>query len=110
MSTAMFDIELPVFTSPIGTIEEIRIAATGTNLGCVYENDLLGLKYNRKFNSSLNTCQKNHGELDFGTITNSGRIYDKYTRFNINSHDKTKRNEIISTVSHMTHVLKYERN
>ncbi|XP_061187043.1 uncharacterized protein LOC133195201 [Saccostrea echinata] len=73
MSKVLFDIELPVHsTVTLGSIEDIRISSSGSNIQCVYEDDALSLKYERKYNSTTNTCQQNHGELDMGTVTNSG--------------------------------------
>jgi hypothetical protein len=72
MSSVLFDIELPVYTYPIGSIEDIRISSSGSNVDCVYEDDVLSLKYERKYNSTTNTCQLNSGQLDMGIVTNSG--------------------------------------
>lgn len=72
MSNVLFDIELPVYTFPIGSIEDIRISSSGNNVGCVYEDDVLSLKYERKYNSTTNTCLLNSGQLDMGIVTNTG--------------------------------------
>lgn len=74
MSSVLFDIELPQLTVTIGTIENIRVSSSGSNIGCVYENESLALNFDRKFNSSINTCQIHHGQLDLGTVTNTGII------------------------------------
>lgn len=74
MSSVLFDIELPQLTVTIGTIENIRVSSSGSNIGCVYENESLALNFDRKFNSSINTCQIHHGQLDLGTVTNTGMI------------------------------------
>lgn len=78
MSSVLFDIELPQLTVTIGTIENIRVSSSGSNIGCVYENESLALKFDRKFNSSINTCQVHHGQLDLGTVTNTGMMNGCY--------------------------------
>lgn len=86
MSSVLFDIELPQLTVTIGTIENIRVSSSGSNIGCVYENESLALKFDRKFNSSINTCQVHHGQLDLGTVTNTGLSYGTGTNIEGDDH------------------------
>lgn len=74
MFLVLFDIELFQLIVIIGIIENIWVFFSGSNIGCVYENEFLVLKFDRKFNLFINICQVYYGQLDFGIVINIGMM------------------------------------
>ncbi|KAK3109020.1 hypothetical protein FSP39_021316 [Pinctada imbricata] len=72
MSKVLFDVDLPVNDSTIAIVKDIRIVSSGANVGCFYQNDIIGIVFTPAYNSSLGTCENNKATLDLGIITNSG--------------------------------------
>lgn len=74
-SKVMFDIDIPMNTTATAIVKDIRLNSTGRNIGCLYENLAIPIKFTPTFNSSSGTCEMNKATIDLGIVTNAGNTF-----------------------------------
>ncbi|KAJ8301559.1 hypothetical protein KUTeg_020546 [Tegillarca granosa] len=76
-SKVLFDIDIPMNNTATAIVKDIRLNSTGRNIGCLYENLAIPIKFTASFNSSTGTCEMNKATFDLGIVTNAGLMYRK---------------------------------
>lgn len=75
VSNVIVDASLPINGTAVAIVKDIRLVSAGKNIKCLYENTTKNIFYKPIFNSSLDNCENDKAYIDFGIVTNAGKLY-----------------------------------